>query len=92
MKRILLGLFIILFLFTGCAKNGRYMPVQDAQDDFEVRFLFECEGVRICRFSDSGRFLYFAVKRSSMTEDNLQISNITSKDAKGPYWDVLEAQ
>ena len=62
MKRLWL-LLIVVVLFTGCAKGG--LHVKDAfvpaDEDFKIIFLFEVEGVKIYRFSDTGHWRYFSV-------------------------------
>lgn len=55
-------LFIVLFVLTciSCAKEGTYVPSQNAKADFEIEFLFEQDHVKIYRFRDKGRTRYFA--------------------------------
>lgn len=56
-------LFIVLLvlLLTGCAKEGTYQPVTNTRDNFNVVLLFECEGVKVYRFFDAGRYRYFTI-------------------------------
>lgn len=49
MKKLLL-VFLTL-VCVSCAKEGTYVPSENARADFNIEFLFECDGVKIYRFS-----------------------------------------
>lgn len=66
MKRLILVLLALLFV--SCAKEGTYVPSENAKEDFEIEFLFACDGVRIYRFYDGGRTRYFATGNGRMTD------------------------
>lgn len=66
MKKLLL-VFLTL-LFVSCAKKGTYVPSENAKADFNIEFLFECDGVKIYRFYDKGRARYFATGNGRMTD------------------------
>lgn len=57
MKKVVL--FFALALLCGCAKKGNPTPVFGQEDDYCVEFLFEADGVKVYRFRDAGRYVYF---------------------------------
>ncbi len=73
MKRLIL-VFLTL-LFVGCAKKGTYVPSENAKDDFEIEFLFECDGTKIYRFYDKGRARYFATGNGRMSDSTYSRSS-----------------
>jgi len=73
LKKFFISLFV--FICIGCAKEGTYVPSQNAKDDFEIEFLFEQDGVKIYRFRDKGRTRYFATGNGRMTESTFVRSN-----------------
>ena len=66
MKKILFLLLVTLSLVS-CTKNGKSVSTH-SMDDYNVQFLFECDGVKIYRFRDCGRYKYFAVGNGKMTD------------------------
>jgi hypothetical protein len=58
MKRILLTLTAMVML-CGCVKDGKPIEPINAIDKYDVKFLFEVDGVRVYRFWDGGRHVYF---------------------------------
>lgn len=69
---------IIVFLTlicVSCAKEGTYVPSQNAKADFQIEFLFECDGVKIYRFYDAGELRYFATGNGKMTNSTHSESN-----------------
>ena len=48
--------FIIAICFLGCAKDAK-QSIKDG--DFIIEFLFEKDGCKMYRFSDSGRYIYW---------------------------------
>ena len=73
MKKLLL-VFLAL-MFVSCAKEGTYVPSENAKDDFHIEYLFECDGVKIYRFNDRGMTRYFATGNGRITDyDHIQNS------------------
>ena len=66
MKKLLL-VFLTL-VCVSCTKEGTYVPSENAKADFNIEFLFECDGVKIYRFYDKGRTRYFATGNGRMTD------------------------
>lgn len=73
MKKILFLLLIALSLVS-CAKNGKPASTHSI-DDYNVQFLFECDGVKIYRFRDGGEYKYFAVGNGKMTDSTYNVKN-----------------
>ena len=75
MKRLLLFLLVCL-LFSSCSKKlGQYQPVNNANDDFDVEFLFECNGVNVYRFYDCGYYRYFTTGNGNYLPTTIRQSN-----------------
>ncbi len=74
MKRILLFLLVCL-LFSGCKKLGQYQPVNNANDNFKVEFLFKCNGVNVYRFYDCGHYRYFTTGNGSYLPTTIRQRN-----------------
>ncbi len=66
MKKLMLVFLALLSI--SCAKEGTYVPSENAKDDFEIEFLFEQDGVKVYRFRDKGRTRYFATGNGRMTD------------------------
>ena len=66
MKKLLL-VFLAL-ICVSCAKEGTYVPSENAKADFNIEFLFECDGVKMYRFYDRGRYRYFTTGNGKMTD------------------------
>ena len=60
---------------VSCAKEGTYVPSENARADFNIEFLFECDGVKIYRFYDKGRARYFATGSGRMTDSTYARNN-----------------
>ncbi len=73
MKKILF-LLLVAFSLVSCAKNGEPVPTH-SMDDYNVQFLFECDGVKIYRFDDCGRSRYFAVGNGKMTDSTYKVKS-----------------
>ena len=58
MKNIFVLLFAALSIVS-CVKIGRSVPVSDQADDYNVKFLFEVDSVKVYRFRDGGQLIYF---------------------------------
>lgn len=63
MKKLLL-MFATL-LCVSC-KEGTYIPSENAKEDFNIEFLFECDGVKMYRFYDCGDIRYFTTGNGKM--------------------------
>lgn len=77
MKKLLL-VFLTL-VCVSCAKEGTYVPSENARADFNIEFLFECDGVKIYRFYDKGRARYFATGNGRMTDSAHSLDSGKSK-------------
>ena len=73
LKKILISLFVLVCV--GCAKEGTYVPSQNAKADFEIEFLFEQDNVKIYRFRDKGRTRYFATGNGRITDSTYVRNN-----------------
>ena len=78
MMRKLLLVFLAL-ICVSCAKEGTYVPSENAKADFKIEFLFECDGVKIYRFYDCNRYRYFAVGDGRMTDSTYSQSSGKSR-------------
>lgn len=79
MKKIMI-LTVIVLVLAGCAKEGSPVSVsQVGNDDFEVTFLFEKDGVQVYRFSDAGEYRYFTIGNGSFQP---QVQKRTISDGK----------
>lgn len=58
MKKVIFILFALIVI-CGCSKKGSSVEILDSKDDFKVEFLFEVDNVRVYRFVDGGRSIYF---------------------------------
>lgn len=64
MKKLTLTLLALLALtLTGCEKDprGKISTAQQPKEDvdYQVTFLFEVDGVKVYKFCDDGRYVYF---------------------------------
>lgn len=66
MKRLLFVLVALICI--SCKKEGTYVPSENAKADFNIEFLFECDGVKIYRFRDGGEVRYFVTGNGRMTD------------------------
>ncbi|SUE33653.1 DUF4884 domain-containing protein [Rikenella microfusus] len=57
MKKALL--IILAAGLLGCVKSGKVMRPNDGNRNYSPKFLFEVDGVRVYRFYDGGRYIYF---------------------------------
>ena len=60
MKKITL-LLLSLLLISGCEDSGEPRPVHTAHkgENYNVRLLFEVDGVKVYRFYDGSGYVYF---------------------------------
>ena len=66
MKRLILVFLTLLFI--SCKKEGTYIPSENAKADFDIEFLFECDGVKMYRFYDGGMLRYFTTGNGKMID------------------------
>ena len=59
MKKIIIALVVVLATFASCVKQGKPNSTSGSVDDYRVEFLFEADSVRVYRFYDGGRAVYF---------------------------------
>ncbi|MFT3994806.1 MAG: DUF4884 domain-containing protein [Dysgonomonas sp.] len=62
----LIVILIALAMFTSCLKKGDIISPEGNKDDFNVTFLFEADGIRVYRFYDGGRYIYFTNKEGKV--------------------------
>lgn len=72
MKKAII-LAILGLVMCGCAYEGEKQEVETGNKDMNVVFLFETDGVRVYRFVDAGRYVYF-----TNTNGNCQYNHIVS--------------
>ncbi len=78
---ILIGFMILL---TGCAKEPLNTHKTN-NNNFEISFLFEYEGIKVYRFFDDGRYHWFTSKDTCI---NTQKSvRCVGKMTQIKYWD-----
>lgn len=65
MKKLLLLLTVILFL-TSCRKDGIESQATN-NDEFQVTYLFEKDGIKVYRFYDGMEHHYFTSKGETIT-------------------------
>ncbi len=82
MKKVLIVLaFLVL---SSCAKEGLNVRIeQPGSDNFEVKFLFQVDGVKIYRFFDFGNYRYFSTGRGSFQSQD-------QKTGKSSYSDGVQ--
>lgn len=67
MKASRLAVIVIgLVMFTSCLKDGETVRPKDNIDDFQITYLFEVDGIKVYRFYDGGRSIYFTNKESKV--------------------------
>ena len=58
---------LLSVMFVSCTKPGHSVIPNDSNADFEIEYLFECDGVKMYRFYDNGRYRYFTTGNGRMT-------------------------
>lgn len=74
--KIIKGIIIAILLsvvFIGCTKPGQPVVPNDNRADFKIEYLFECDGVKMYRFYDNGRYRYFTTGNGRMA-DSIYVS------------------
>lgn len=61
MKKNIILLLLSIFLISGCEDSGEPRPVHAANkgENYDVRLLFEVDGVKVYRFYDGSGYVYF---------------------------------
>ena len=54
--KITISILLALVFLFGCARKPESIK---KAGNFDVEFLFECDGVKVYRFSDLGKYIYF---------------------------------
>lgn len=70
---------LLSVVFVGCTKPGHSVIPNDNRADFEIEYLFECDGIKIYRFYDSGCYRYFTTGNGRMT-NSIYVSGKTIVD------------
>ena len=58
---------LLSVMFVSCTKPGHSVLPNDNRADFEIEYLFECDGVKMYRFFDNGCYRYFTTGNGRMT-------------------------
>lgn len=58
---------LLSVVFVSCTKPGHSVIPNDNRADFEIKYLFECDGIKMYRFYDNGRYRYFTTGNGRMT-------------------------
>lgn len=69
--KMIKGIVIAILLsvmFISCTKRGYPVNPKDNLVDFEVEYLFECDGVKMYRFFDDGYYRYFTTGNGKMAD------------------------
>ncbi len=69
----LLGLFcgaliLGMVMLTGCIHEPQSTEHTGKNDEFQVEYLFEKDGIKMYRFMDGGHYHYFTTNGQTMTE------------------------
>lgn len=78
-KIISTSLLCVALLATGCSKDGHQVAVRNALDDFEVKELFEVNGVKVYRFVDGGRYHYVGASSKAISVTSYVQSGKTTR-------------
>lgn len=87
MKKITI-LLLSLFLISGCARRGEPRPVHTANkgENYNVRFLFEVDGVKVYRFTAGSHYVYFTNTNGiTRTERTVRTGKVTQTEPVVTY-------
>lgn len=59
MKKLFILIAILSVSLTSCLKDGQSIEVSEQSDNYNPKFLFEVDGVKVYRFVDGGEAVYF---------------------------------
>lgn len=79
MKKITI-LLLSLLLISGCEDGGEPRPVHTAHkgENYDVRLLFEVDGVKVYRFTAESRYIYFTNTNGiTRTERTVRTGKVT---------------
>ncbi len=66
MKRVILPLIFIALIFSGCSRTPDVVAVQDTNNPgIKVELLFEKDGIKVYRFYDGYRLVYYTDARGN---------------------------
>lgn len=80
MKKNITLLLLSIFLFLGCEDCGESRPVHTAHkgENYDVRFLFEVDGVKVYRFTAGSHYVYFTNTNGiTRTERTVRTGKVT---------------
>ena len=80
MKKNITLLLLSLLLISGCEDGGEPRPVHTAHkgENYDVRFLFEVDGVKVYRFTAGSHYVYFTnTNGSTRTERTVRTGKVT---------------
>lgn len=66
----------LLAMFASCLRQGDPVIPIESKDDFKITYLFEVDGIKVYRFYDGGRFIYFTNKVG-----NIEYTNINGRQS-----------
>ena len=77
MKKILIA--CLLVAFTSCVGEGSAVEVSGSKDEFQVKKLFEVDGVTVYRFTDGSRYVYFTNRKGEVYEERRRSNGKTTR-------------
>ena len=88
MKKNTILLLLSIFLISGCEDGGEPRPVHTAHkgENYDVRLLFEVDGVKVYRFYDGSGPVYFTnVNGLVRTERSVTTGKVTQTEPVVTY-------
>lgn len=72
MKKIFLVVALSCAVLSGCVKKGTCTPVSGSTSgsNFNLEFLFEADGVKVYRFQDGQRYVYFTNTKGEVSSNH----------------------
>ena len=70
MKKLILGLIVMLSLVSCKKESGQPSSSTTEGKNYKVEFLFEKDGVKVYRFMDNFNYHYFTSKGETMTSQS----------------------
>ena len=80
MKKNITLLLLSIFLISGCEDGGEPRPVHTAHkgENYDVRLLFDVDGIKVYRFYDGSGDVYFTNTNGiTRTERTVRAGNVT---------------
>ena len=88
MKKNITLLLLSIFLISGCEDCGEPRPVHAANkgENYDVRLLFEVDGVKVYRFYDGSGYVYFTNTNGiTRTERTVRTGKVTQTEPVVTY-------